>query len=400
MNILVIHEVDWVKKVTFEIHHLSELFSLKGHNVYAIDVPDPGKISINNNFNENIKNFHRVYDNSSVNLFRTPVIPIKGLSRISAYFTSYSFIKKILKDYKIDVVLLYSIVTNAKATIKACKEFDVPIINRTFDVIHDLIDEKYLKNIVLKFEKSVYPEFDEVIANTPFMKKWSEEMNAKNVVIIPQGVDSKIMKPIPKDLELQKSLKILDDDRIVMYLGSIHSISGLPKILNFIPSIIKKIPNFKLLIVGGGAHLENLKNISKKLKIDDFIIFTDYVPYLEIPRYCSLAEFCINPFEITEMTKKLSPVKIFDLLACGKPILATPLDGLLYDFPKESNILIYSDLNNFESQIISLLNNNDLENFGNRGRKFVEENYTWENVTNLFLNNFKSFLKHDDTKLK
>ena len=74
-------------------------------------------------------------------------------------------------------------------------------------------------------------------------------MNAKNVVIIPQGVDAKIMKPIPKDLELQKSLKILDDDRIVMYLGSIHSISGLPKVLNFIPNIIKKIPNFKNFIL-------------------------------------------------------------------------------------------------------------------------------------------------------
>ena len=399
MNILIIHEVDWVKKVTFEIHHLSELFSLKGHNVYAIDVPDPGKISITNNFKKNIENFHRIYNNSSVKLFRTPVIPIKGLSRISAYFTSYNFIKKILKDCEIDIVLLYSVVTNAKATIKACKESDVPIIHRTFDVIHDLIDEKYLKNIVLKFEKSVYPEFDQVIANTPFMKKWSEEMHARNVIVIPQGVDTNIMKPVPKDLKLQKNLKISDNDRVVMYLGSIHSISGLPRILNSIPNIIKIIPNFKLLIVGGGAHLETLKNISKKLNIENFIIFTNYVPYLEIPNYCSLAELCINPFEITEMTKKLSPVKIFDLLACGKPILATPLDGLLHDFPRESHVLIYADLNDFESQIISLLNDNTLENFGNKGRKFVEENYTWQNVTNLFLNNFNFFLKYD-SKLK
>ena len=261
MNILVIHEVDWIKKVTFEIHHLSELFSLKGHNVYAIDIPDPGKISLNSEFKEDVENFHRVYKNSSVKLFRTPIIPIKGLNRISAYFSSYRFIKKILKDYNIDIVLVYSIVTNAKATIKACKEFNIPIINRTFDVIHDLIDEKYLKNMVMKFEKSVYPEFDQVIANTPFMKKWSEEMNAKHVMIIPQGVDSKIMKPLPKDLQLQKTLGISPNDRVVMYLGSIHSISGLPTILNYVPKIIKQIPNFKLLIVGGGAHLEDLKNI-------------------------------------------------------------------------------------------------------------------------------------------
>ena len=393
MNILVIHEVDWIKKVTYEIHHLSELFSLEGHNVYAIDIPDPGNFLSNYQTKENIKNFHRVYENSSITLFRTPVIPIKGLNRISAFFTSYRFIKKILNDNKIDIVLLYSVVTNAKATIKACKESHIPVVNRTFDVIHDLIDERYLKKIVSKIEKSVYPEFDEVIANTPSMKKWAEEMKAKNVIIIPQGVDSKIMKPMPKDLELQKTLHISENDRVVMYLGSIHSISGLPVILNYLPKIIEQIPNLKLLIVGGGAHLEALKILSKKLEISNYIIFTDYIPYLEIPRYCSLAELCINPFEITDMTKKLSPVKIFDLLACGKPILATPLDGLLHDFPKESSILIYANLKDFDSKIISLLNDKTLANFGIRGREFVESNYTWEHVTTKFLNEFKKYLK-------
>ena len=392
MNILIIHEVDWVKKVTFEIHHLSELFSLNGHNVFAIDVPDPGKISINNEFKQDIENFHRIYEKSSVKLFRTPIIPIKGLNRISAYFTSYRFIKKILQDYSIDIVLLYSIVTNAKATIKACKEVDVPIINRTFDVIHDLIDEKYLKNIVIKIEKSVYSEFNQIIANTPFMKNWAIEMNGKNVIIIPQGVDSNLMKPLSKDLILQNKIGIESNDKVVMYLGSIHSISGLPIILEYLPDIIKKIPNFKLLVVGGGAHLENLKQLSKKLSIEKFVIFTNYVPYLEIPKYCSLADLCINPFEVTDMTKKLSPVKIFDLLACGKSILATPLDGLLFDFPKESNILIYSELENFKEKIISLLNDENLNSFGINGRKFVEENYTWENVANRFLKEFEKYL--------
>ena len=46
MNILIVHEVDWLKKITYEIHHLSELFSLEGHKVYAVDIPDPGNFSI------------------------------------------------------------------------------------------------------------------------------------------------------------------------------------------------------------------------------------------------------------------------------------------------------------------------------------------------------------------
>ena len=37
MNILIIHEIDWLKKVIYEPHHLAELFSMKGHNVFVID---------------------------------------------------------------------------------------------------------------------------------------------------------------------------------------------------------------------------------------------------------------------------------------------------------------------------------------------------------------------------
>ena len=37
MNILFVHEVDWLKKVVLEFHNLSEALSLLNHRVYAID---------------------------------------------------------------------------------------------------------------------------------------------------------------------------------------------------------------------------------------------------------------------------------------------------------------------------------------------------------------------------
>jgi glycosyltransferase involved in cell wall biosynthesis len=393
MNILIIHEVDWLKKVTYEIHHLSELFSLQGHKVYAVDIPDPGNLSFDKITRTNVEDYNRVYEKSSVKILRTPVIPIKGLNRLSAYFTSYRFIKKILSDYQIDIAFVYSIVNNIKGTIRACKELDIPMIHRTFDVVHELMEEKYLSKLVYKIEKESYPKFNLVIANTPFMKTWSKEMGANNVIVIPQGVDASIMKKLAKDKELQKNLKISNQDRVVMYLGSIHSISGLPFILNSIPKIIQTIPNFKLLIVGGGIYLENLKNISKKLKIEDKVIFVGYVPYVDIPRYCSLAELCINPFEITDMTNKLSPAKIFDLLACGKPILATPLEGMLYDFPKESNTVIYEDIQFFPEKMIELLKSNSLDNIGKLGLEYVVKNFTWDIVTKRMLNEFDNMIK-------
>jgi len=396
MNILVIHEVDWLKKITYEIHHLSELFSLEGHKVYAVDIPDPGNFSLDKITRANIDNYNRVYEKSSVKILRTPIIPIKGLNRLSAYFTSYKFIKKILIDYKIDIAFVYSIVNNIKGTIRACNELNIPIIHRTFDVVHEIIVEKYMSNFVRKMEKESYPKLDLVIANTPFMKTWAEEMGAKNVIVIPQGVDTNIMKNLPKDKELQKKYNINDNDKVVMYLGSILSHSGLDVIFNNMGKILKDIPEFRLLVVGDGPDLERLKQQSKQLGIYEKIIFTGFVPYKEVPRFCSLADLCINPFRMDgkyAFNDKLTPVKFFDFLSCGKPVLATPLQGTLYDFPKESNTIIYESLDLFTGKMIELLKNDSLDEIGQRGREFVGKNFTWDSVTRKMLSEFDNMIK-------
>ena len=387
MNILIIHEVDWLKKVSFEIHHLSELLSIRGHSVSAIDVPDPSSLLSKN---PSFENYHRIYENASVKLFHTPLIPVKGLNRVSAYLTSYNFIKKIVQEEKIDLVLMYSIVTNAKAAIKVCKEFHIPLIHRTFDIIHDLIRENYLRNKVEKIEKEVYPKFDLVLANTPFMENWAKKMGAKNVVVVPQGVDPSIMIPSPPDTKLMESLGILQTDDVVLSLGSIESFSGVDSLINQIPEILTQIPNFKLLVVGGGSHLSILKEQVKNMNLESKVIFTDYVPYHDVPKYCSIAKLCVNTFQVNDMTIKLSPVKVFDMLSCGKIVVSTPLEGLLYDFPRDSNTVEYENLETFSNKIISLLRNkSSLEQ--NQGRDFVQQNFTWEKITDNFLKRFKSF---------
>ncbi|MGY5146767.1 MAG: glycosyltransferase [Candidatus Nitrosopumilus sp. bin_7KS] len=387
MNILIIHEVDWLKKVSFEIHHLSELLSLQGHNVFAIDVPEPSYSLVNK---QKLENYHRIYENASITLYRTPSIPFKGMNRISASFFSYKFIKKIIQENKIDFVLIYSIVTNAKAAIKVCNEFKIPIVHRTFDIIHDLIRENYLRKKVRKIEQDVYPKFDKVIANTPSMEQWAKDMGATDVILIPQGVDSNIMKPMDKDQQLLTKLGLSETDKIVLSLGSVESFSGVDSLIDKIPTILNEIPEFKLLVVGGGSHLTNLQDQVKKLNLQNKVIFTGYVPYFDVPKYCSIASLCVNTFRVNDMTIKLSPVKIFDMLSCAKVVISTPLKGSLYDFPNESNTVQYENLTDFHTKIIDLFKNDSIAEIEKNGRDYVQKNFTWNKVTEKFLNQMNS----------
>jgi glycosyltransferase involved in cell wall biosynthesis len=62
------------------------------------------------------------------------------------------------------------------------------------------------------------------------------------------------------------------------------------------------------------------------------VIFHDAVPYGQIPRYMRAFDVCITPHRISPFVQSLQPIKLWEYLASGKPIVATPVSGFR-DFP-------------------------------------------------------------------
>ena len=126
VNILFIHEIDWLKKVVFEIHTLSELLSLFGHHVYVIDYESMWKKERFFDFGslrtKVIDNVSRAYPDAKVSLRRPGFIKIPGLSRFSAIFTQYREIRQTIKEKKIDAIVLYSVPTSGWQAINLAKK--------------------------------------------------------------------------------------------------------------------------------------------------------------------------------------------------------------------------------------------------------------------------------------
>jgi len=397
MNILIIHEIDWIKKVIYEPHHLAELFSMKGHNVFVIDCREPDTKSLINGFHTStITNFNRVYKNASITLFRLPSLLIKGLNRATYFLTCQNIIKKIVQENKIDIIWLYGLASNGMQSVKVAKEFNLPIIQRQLDVSHELVRVPLLKQLTRKCEKFVTSNVSKVLCGARPLIDYTIEMGAKeeNVEYFPLGFDPQTFKPMAKDQHLAHKLGISDNDKVILFVGTIYEFSGLENIIQNFETIKSKVKEIKFLIVGGGLDFEKIKSLVNKKKLQSDVILTNFKPQHEIPKFISLADVCINSFEINKITDRIIPIKILEYLACGKPVLSTPLKGTIDLLPKEDFGIIYSQYDSFVENLAELLTNTEkLEELGNKGLDYVIKNHDWSILADSLLKKFENLIK-------
>ncbi|MEE8414562.1 MAG: glycosyltransferase family 4 protein [Dehalococcoidales bacterium] len=362
MNILFIHEVDWLNKVVFEIHNLAELLSVRGHAVYAIDYEDKWK---NNGYREMVslktKEFNgisRALLGSSVSLRRPGIIRIPGISRLSAGFSHWLEIKKTIREKDIDVIMLYSVPTNGLQTIYLARKAGIPVIFRSIDILHRLVPYPLLRPSTRYLEKKVYAAADAILTITPNHSRYVISLGADKdkVHLLPLPIDTGKFHPEIDSSEMRQKWGFGDKDRVLVFIGTLFEFSGLDGCILRFHRIVEKIPEAKLLIVGDGPQRPELERIITELGMEERITITGFQPYQTMPQYINLATLCINPFLDTEATRDIFPGKIIQYIACGRAAVVTPLLGIKALIPDDSQGVIYAgNADEMADKVIELL---------------------------------------------
>ena len=396
MNILVIHEIDWIKKVPFEPHHLAELFSLQGNNVYVIDCQEPGTTSFFEGLSTNMESYHRLYDDANVILIHPASFLVKGFNRISHYLTCKKIIKKIICDKKIDIILLYGVATNGMQTCELSKEFNIPVVFRLLDIAHGLVTVPFLDKITKSIEKKVFKNVSQILTTTNHLAKYAISMGSskEKTEKFLYGVNTKIFYSKPKNLPLLKKLNFSEKDKILVFMGTIYDFAGLEQFISKFYLIEKQFPEIKLLIVGDGPYRNTLEKIITKFNLDSKIHITGFVDQKYIPEYLSLADICINTFDINNVTKRIIPTKILEYMACGKPVITTPLLGIKEFFPHDGFGVSFSDSEIFHESVINLfLDPIKMQKMAIEGNNYVKNNLDWQKITDILLKKFQILIK-------
>jgi glycosyltransferase involved in cell wall biosynthesis len=124
-----------------------------------------------------------------------------------------------------------------------------------------------------------------------------------------------------------------------------------------------------------------LQNLIVDLKLSENVILTGFQPFDMMPQYINLADICINPFVVNTTTRDIIPGKIIQYLACARPVLATPLPGMVSLLSGPERGVAYSNNDGFAENTIKLLKDTVVaSDIGENGHRYVKNNYDEEKI--------------------
>ncbi|UVT20765.1 MAG: glycosyltransferase family 4 protein [Nitrospira sp.] len=197
------------------------------------------------------------------------------------------------------------------------------------------------------------------------------------MAILPSGTDVQLF--VPRDaVAARLELGLSPSRPYVGFVGSFYRYQGLDALLNSMMVVRKVHPTAQLILVGDGEATEALKQQAAQLGLEDSITWTGRIPYWEVPVWISAMSVCVAPFRGDR--GETSPVKIFDYLACGRPVVASAIPSVVSIFTADSGVQLVppDEAHPLADAIGALLNDSaQCGVMGAQGRRFVESRFSW-----------------------
>lgn len=276
---------------------------------------------------------------------------------------------KIIKNWHLDVIHSQTEFGIGYFSRIVAKKLNLPIVHTYHTLYEDYVHyvtHGHFNNIAKKLAIKITKYYcekkcDELIVPTDKIKDlFINKYNISQPInVIPTGIDIdkfKLTSNMKKEIEsIKKKYKIKDTDFIIGSVGRIAPEKSFDKLLYNIKEMIKVNTNIKVMLVGGGPDLDNLKELTKKLHLEDYIIFTDKVNYDLVPAYFNTFNVIVS-FSKTE-TQGLT---IIEGLAASKPTICIEDDSFKAMIEPNYNGYLFKNDNEFKDYIFKLMNDKKL----------------------------------------
>ncbi|MBF0338177.1 MAG: glycosyltransferase family 4 protein [Nitrospirae bacterium] len=212
----------------------------------------------------------------------------------------------------------------------------LPVIFEAHEIFHLTTERPKKQHRLKKTESYIYANADGVITISNLLREellLLFHLHGKPIVTIPNAVKSELLNTaaavaVGADAVAREGL---------LYAGGLYPWKGvdvLIKAMAFIPGEV-------LTIVGGGDRLDELKQLAADIGVAGRIVFTGYVEQSQLAGYLSRARIAIIPNILHKPSIHSSPLKMFEFMALGLPIVASNIPGITDVLTDKVNVLLF-----------------------------------------------------------
>ena len=211
--------------------------------------------------------------------------------------------------------------------------------------------------------------------NAKILAEKAKAFVEREIVLIPNGVDTDHFKPMERNENLAESLGLNNKERVIGFVGELREKKGLATLLNAYAKINRELPT-ALLIVGDVRAGED-KRIFDELRSsipNAKITVTSYVSNYDLPSYYSVVDVLVHP-----SLRDGLPNAVLEAMACGKAVIATPVGGVLdvLNDGKNGRMVTINDINSITAITREVLSDKMLQiQYGTAARQTVESKFT------------------------
>jgi hypothetical protein len=304
------------------------------------------------------------------------------------YWGIRGVVAKIYEDFKFDIIHSHVALPDGYAGMKIAKNYKKPLIvtihGQDFQqtIYKSRKCQKIIKRVV-NFSKKTIVVSDK-LKNIGLNKL---KINFQKLIVISNGINT-------EDIYVKESnlIERYRGKKIILSVSHLIKIKGIDLNIKAIARLIGKYSNIVYLIIGDGKQRKNLKNLAKNLNITNNVKFLSQLSHDKAMEYMSICDI----FSLPSWNEAFGVVYI-EAMAHGKPVVACKEEGIdgiikheetgLLEKPKDSDAIVKA--------IDFLLSNpRKAQKIGEKAKKLVLENYTWQKNAEKTSKIYKNVIKN------
>jgi len=169
------------------------------------------------------------------------------------------------------------------------------------------------------------------------LESGEESLQTDQVTIVPNAVDAEEFPIQDRDPALAARLGIPEGAVVIGYISSMVTYESIETLIDgFKVAAGRTSAPVHLLLVGGGSHLDALKDHAHRAGVEN-VTFTGAVPHDDVLRYYRLIDIFVVPRGKSSVADLVTPLKPFEAFATGRAVVLSDV-AALKEIAEESGV--------------------------------------------------------------